>query len=93
MYCDERKITNLAVGKTTRLDTQVNRVRQIVVSVQSGVLDIYKGDNPSGTGNPTWRFRAGEPVSKVPLTWQGQVVLTGVALVDTVNATVVFEGE
>lgn len=63
-----RVIINLGAAEWERIDSEQSLVSFLVVSVQSGTLGVWFGDNPSLVGQPDWTFAStvGYPVT-VPL--------------------------
>lgn len=88
MTSQDRTIAiELAVGQWQKVDTGVSHVDQIAVSVQNGVLDVWRGEFPNPVGNPHWRFRAGQPVTWLPVTCHDRYIVTVLAVEKDVRAS------
>ena len=64
----EKKVINLQAGQTMRIDSLTRKVGSIIVSVTTGKLDVWIGDNLGViTGTiPDWQFTVtGAPVQLV----------------------------
>jgi hypothetical protein len=85
--------SELALGASMRMDSQVNSVSKIVVNVFEGVLDMWDGDFPNPGGIPDYRFRAGEPPAEVWINNQNNFVMTALAVTFDTKFVVYFCSE
>lgn len=82
----------LAAGASKQVSTSDWSVEWLLISVVSGVMDVYFGVNSNPTGVPLFRVTANSPPLWLPVVFTGdRYILTMLATgIDPLQGTVVF---